>query len=84
MRELTLEEQNVIAGGCGGVNTGDVGSGNSTGNGNTVSLGGNTVDLSDNLAGNDVTINVDTNNRTVDRLVLRVENYVDRIVGGVL
>ncbi len=82
MRNLTIEEQDQVSGGD-GITLGTAASNNGVAYGNSVDAGGNSFDLSNNGSGNDVTINADTNNRTVDRLALRAENkafgIVDRI-----
>ena len=51
MRDLKNEELVAVAGGR-GINIGDIGSGNSTGNGNSIDAGGNSLSADGNGSGN--------------------------------
>ncbi len=83
MRNLTNEELTTVAGGR-GINIGDIGSGNSTGNGNSVDAGGNSVLADGNGSGNSASASANTSSDVQNHVSSTVTSLLQDVVGGIL
>ena len=83
MRTLTNEETTTVAGGR-GINIGDIGSGNSTGNGNSVDAGHNSASANGNGSGNSASATANTAVNAMSDLTSKVTSVLEDVVGGIL
>jgi len=83
MRNLTNEELTTVAGGR-GISIGDVGSSNSTGNGNSVDAGHNSASADGNGSGNSASASASTATNLMNDLSSKATSVLQDVVGGIL